>query len=100
MRSFWLPSIKFDWRIGDHSFLIEKQPFLQESIKPPVFTLFFTDCRLRFVAYGVLNSPQLRGQEPAIEPVTDDAVCDVGLAGRSAVVDASDPNRHIRDRCL
>tara|TARA_B100000929_G_scaffold178360_2_gene141267 strand:+ start:8021 stop:8554 length:534 start_codon:yes stop_codon:yes gene_type:complete len=32
MRPFWLPSIKFDWRIGDHSFLIEKQPFLQESI--------------------------------------------------------------------
>ncbi len=32
MRHFWLPSIEFDWRIGDHSFLIEKQPFLQESI--------------------------------------------------------------------
>ena len=39
---------------------------------------------LRPVAYGVLNLPQLRGQEPAIEPVTDDAVCDVGSAGRSA----------------
>jgi len=32
MRHSWLHSIKFDWRIGDHSFLIEKQPFLQKSI--------------------------------------------------------------------
>lgn len=32
MRHSWLPSIKSDWRIGDYSFLIEKQPFLQKSI--------------------------------------------------------------------
>ena len=32
MRHFWLHSIESDWRIGDHSFLIEKQPSLQESI--------------------------------------------------------------------
>ena len=32
MRHSWLHSIKSDWRIGDHSFLIEKLPFLQESI--------------------------------------------------------------------
>ncbi len=65
-----------------------------------VFTLFSPFYFLRHVAWGVLNSPQLRGQEPAIEPVIADAVCDVGLAGRSAVVDASDPNRHRRDRWL
>ena len=32
MRHSWLPSIESDWRIGDYSFLIEKQPFFQKSI--------------------------------------------------------------------
>lgn len=32
MRHFWLHSIESDWRIGDYSFLIEKQPFLPKSI--------------------------------------------------------------------
>ena len=33
MRHSWLSSIESDWQIGDHSFLIEKQPFLPKSIK-------------------------------------------------------------------
>jgi hypothetical protein len=53
MRPFWLLSIESDWRIGDHSFLIEKLPFLQESINtlslhsflsPPACDLSRTVC--------------------------------------------------------
>ena len=53
MRHFWLHSIESDWRIGDHSFLIEKQPFLQNSINtlsllsfllPPACDLSRTVC--------------------------------------------------------
>ena len=61
MRHFWLPSIKFDWRIGDYSFLIEKLPFLQESINtlsllsflpPPACDLSRTVCRVNPVSNG------------------------------------------------
>lgn len=57
MRPFWLLSIESDWRIGDHSFLIEKLPFLQESINtlslhsflsPPACDLSRTVCAKLF----------------------------------------------------
>ena len=53
MRHSWLLSIESDWRIGDHSFLIEKLPFLQKSINtlslhsfllPPACDLSRTVC--------------------------------------------------------
>ena len=62
MRHFWLHSIESDWRIGDHSFLIEKLPFLQESINA-VYLLSFlltTACDLsRRVCSSV---PSLEGR--------------------------------------
>ena len=62
MRPFWLPSIKFDWRIGDYSFLIEKQPFLPESINALYLISFLltTACDLsRTVCSSV---PSLEGR--------------------------------------
>ncbi|ABD26625.1 hypothetical protein Saro_2186 [Novosphingobium aromaticivorans DSM 12444] len=49
--------------------------------------MFFCQLIQRFVAYGVPNCPQLRGQEPAIDPVTDDAFCDPHSKGPRQLAD-------------
>ena len=51
------------------------------------YLLIIRHISLRPVAYGVPNCPQLRGQEPAIDPVTDDAFSDPHSQGPRQVAD-------------